>query len=178
MARGSFNVGPVAKNWWKTDGRVRPITYFGPSTAGTAAIVIWCVKLENLPIVGTGSLILAGLLFNIAAHVRDWKTEGKLEDNEAGSRYPYSGGWIRERARRRGVLADKLHTTLTWAVFVALILSVGVLVGVNVPALKDGIGAIVLTSFTTFIGLHLATLLIVALTRYHNVTKPVDVSLD
>lgn len=171
MAKGSFNVWPVASRWWHQDGRRRPVSYIVVPAAVSAAVLVLDIRADNLGAFLTGSMFFTGILFSTMFTVHGWSVDAAAALDTRDDR-PVSEAWDAERHRRRIVAIGRLYDSLTWATLVSLVLTVALLVlNTESTDAQNRRDLVWTTAVVGLFGTHLLVVLTAVVSRLFNVTR-------
>lgn len=171
MARGSFNVWPVASRWWHQDGRRRPVSYFVVPVAVASGVLVLGLRADNLGAFLTGSVFFTGILFSTMVTVHGWSVDAAAA-LEARDGQPVGQAWDAERHRRRIVAIGRLYDSLTWATLVSAVLTVSLLVlNTESTAAQDTRDLVWTTAVVGLFGTHLLVVLTAVVNRLFIVTR-------
>lgn len=174
MARGSLNVVPMVTKWWREEGLRRPISYIALPVVAGAFVVVFRREVDNLESIFAGTIFLTGFLLSIMFQVHTWVSAA---DSDASA--PIGESWLRERQRRRLRTIGRLYTSLTWAMFVSLALSVAVLVlNTRDADQQRTLNLVGITAAVAVIGTHLVVVLVAVINRLFLVTRATVEELD
>lgn len=170
MAKGSFNVWPVASRWWHQDGSRHRVSYFFVPLAVSGAVLGLDLRADNLGAFLTGAVFLAGILFSTMFTVHGWSVDAA--SSVAGEPVPVGRAWEAERTRRRLVAIGRLYDSLTWATLVSMVLAVALLV-LNTESTdsQDSRNLVFTTAVVGLVGTHLLVVLTAVMNRLFIVTR-------
>ncbi|MDP8928743.1 MAG: hypothetical protein M3O70_09255 [Actinomycetota bacterium] len=171
MAKGSFNILPVAARWWAQDGSNRQFAYFVLPAAVGAAILVFGLRADNLGAFLTGALFFSGILFNTMFQVHGWSVDAAAALEDEDDR-PIGSAWELERHRRRLRAVGRLYDSLTWATLVSVVLTVALLV-LNTESTggQERRDLVYTTAVAGFVGTHLLVVLTAVINRLFIVTR-------
>lgn len=172
MPKGSFNVGTVARRWWRRDGVRRWYLYIVLPVVlgGTVFYLEW--EADNLGAFLTGALIFAGILINIMFQVHSWAVEAINDVDNIDNEQSIGRSVQMEFHRRRLRAIARLYDSLAWGTLVALMLAVVMFIMRTEPGNGDSDGTVVVTTaVVTVLGSHLALVLVTIVNRLFAVTR-------
>lgn len=171
MAKGSFNVWPVAARWWNQDGRRRPVSYFLLPAAVSVAVLGFGLQADNLGAFLTGAFFFTGILFSTMFTVHGWSIDAAAALDRADDR-PLGRAWEMERHRRRTAAIGRLYDSLTWATLVSMLLTVALLIlNTESTGAQNSRDLVYTTGVVGLVGTHLLVVLTAVVNRLFIVTR-------
>lgn len=171
MAKGSFNVWPVAARWWDQDGRRRPASYFLLPAAVSVAVLAFDLRADNLGAFLTGAVLFTGILFSTMFTVHGWSIDAAAAFDGSDER-PLGRAWETERHRRRAAAIGRLYDSLTWATLISMLLTVALLIlNTESTDAQNRRDLVYTTAVAGLVGTHLLVVLTAVVNRLFIVTR-------